>query len=234
MRYMEIDISRGLAVILMIIYHINFDIFFFSYNYIPFEFFAGIIGGMFIFISGISLYIAYCRGRRFVYFVKRFFRLLLIALMITIVTKIFLVEGTIIFGIIHFFAFSSLLIYPYLKARKEFSLVSAFLILFIYGMIRDKGSDEILLAPLGIYDGFTFDYYPIIPWFSLMLISRYLAEILYPNGIRRYKFELRNNVLKILSFMGKNSLKIYLIHQPLILLFLYLIGFRDFLWVIEI
>ncbi len=233
-RYIEIDFFRGLAIVSMVLYHINFNLFYFSRGYIPMEFLAKIIGGSFIFISGISLYIAYHRKKQFKYFFKRFLKLFIIALMITVVTKIFLKDGIIIFGIIHYFALSSLLIYPFLKIKKEYSLITCFLIIMIYYIIKNIDINSNYLFIFGVYNGFTYDYYPLIPWFSVMLIARYVAEILYPNGTRRFNIDMRGKIVELFSLLGKNSLKIYLIHQPIILAFLYLLGFRDFLKVLNI
>ncbi len=193
------------------------------------------IGGMFIAISGISLYIAYFKGKRFLYYVKRFLKLISIAFGITLVTKFFLISGTIIFGIIHFLAISSILIYPFIKFRKEISIASSIFIILIYFLlIKSLDTNSPYLIPLGIYYGFTFDYYPLIPWFSIMLIARFFAEILYPRGKRRYHFNLKSKLFTFVALLGRNSLKIYLLHQPIILLILYLLGFRDFVKFIEI
>ena len=57
---------------------------------------------------------------------------------------------------------------------------------------------------------------------GLVLIGLAFGEFAYPAGVRRWtRPKLPDLINAPLSFLGRHSLVIYLIHQPLILLVLY-------------
>lgn len=62
------------------------------------------------------------------------------------------------------------------------------------------------------------DYFPLLPWFGVVLIGIWLGNTAYSNGARR--FRLPNWQVPALTFplgwLGRHSLTIYLIHQPLL------------------
>jgi uncharacterized membrane protein len=70
------------------------------------------------------------------------------------------------------------------------------------------------------------DFYPLLPWFGVALLGVFCGLSLYPGGIPR--FDLPDLSLKspirALSFLGRHSLVIYLVHQPIILGILVLVG----------
>jgi uncharacterized membrane protein len=83
------------------------------------------------------------------------------------------------------------------------------------------------LKPANFY---SFDYFPLLPWFGLLLIGIFLGNIFYPNGKRNFKiFIPEGKVANIITFLGKNSLLIYFIHQPIIFFVLLLFGYGGFL-----
>ena len=112
MRIKKLDEIRGIAVILMIIYHFLFDLNYFGIYSValdstPLIIFQRIIGITFIAVSGFSLALnSKSKTDQF----KRSLFLGLIAILITIGTWIFPHEAFIKFGIIHFMALSSLIL----------------------------------------------------------------------------------------------------------------------------
>jgi uncharacterized membrane protein len=83
------------------------------------------------------------------------------------------------------------------------------------------------LAPEGFY---TLDYIPLFPWFGVVLIGIFLGNALY-GGYRR-RFHLPNlsesSLARLPCLLGRNSLLIYLIHQPLIVASLILLGYVSY------
>jgi uncharacterized membrane protein len=75
---------------------------------------------------------------------------------------------------------------------------------------------------------YTFDYWPILPWFGVTLIGIFFGNSLYKNGRRNFKIKDLSNlsIVKVLAFLGRKSLTIYLIHQPLLILILMALGFK--------
>ena len=96
----------------------------------------------------------------------------------------------------------------------------------IIGWIFATMTGPIWLLPIGIHPAafWSVDYTPVFPWLGVVLIGMALGDVLYPNGVRSFTLpRLPENVLAPLVFMGRHSLLIYLVHQPLILAVLYLI-----------
>jgi uncharacterized membrane protein len=80
-------------------------------------------------------------------------------------------------------------------------------------------TDSHLLFWLGItYPGYTaLDYYPLLPWFGFVLIGIYTGQTILPDGKPRSKIATGDSTpMRVLSFLGRNSLAIYLAHQPVI------------------
>ncbi len=222
-RYPEIDFFRGTALIMMLVSNFVTDLqYFFSYS--DFEsfwyWFARITAGMFIFISGLSLWISHFRRSGINRYFRRFAKLFGLGMAITLVTEIFLPEGTIYFGILHFLGVASLLGIPFLRL----GAVNLFLsLLFFAGafFVNNLHSGSLLLLPVGITPDvfFTFDYFPLFPWFGVFLLGISAGTIFYPEGRKKLNFEFpRNRGMSFVEFLGKNTLKIYLAHQPVFVL----------------
>uniref|UniRef100_A0A7J2TIZ1 DUF1624 domain-containing protein n=1 Tax=Archaeoglobus fulgidus TaxID=2234 RepID=A0A7J2TIZ1_ARCFL len=211
MRYWQIDFARGIAAILMLVFHFFFDASYFGKIELEGFFwfiFPRIIGGMFIFISGFTI------GQTLKGFnLKRFLKFSAIALAITAVTFIFTPEEFVIFGIIHFFALASILAVPFSR-RPRICLIFGIKLVLIGIYIQQFRFPFYHFLWLGIVpEGFrTLDYYPLLPWFGFMLIGIYFG--------RKVKIKASNYKGGLVSFLGRNSLKIYLIQHPVILLIL--------------
>ncbi len=233
MRFREIDLVRGIAVILMIGYHLFFDIKYFE-THQNLYWLAVPIVSLFILVSGISLSISYSRGSAFSKFARRGVKLLFLGLVITAVTFLLLKSGFIIFGVLHFFGVSSFLIFPFLKYLKNnLAILIGGILIILAGFFI---SGYALENPYFLWFGFvpenfySFDYVPLIPWFGVLLIGLFLGNTFYPNGKRNFKFsEFSSRTSGFIEFIGKNSLVIYFIHQPILLLILLLLGYGEFL-----
>ncbi len=85
------------------------------------------------------------------------------------------------------------------------------------------------LIPFGItYNGFaTLDYEPLIPWFGVVLLGVSLGLVIYKNGVRQGLLTLLGEMPRILAplcFLGRHTLIIYLVHVPIIIGVLFLLG----------
>jgi len=222
MRYWEIDEARGKAVVLMVLYHFIFDLFYPANN--QFYWLAILTATFFILVSGVSLSISYSRGAKLKKFAKRGLKLLILSLVITIISFLFIGQGYIVFGILHFFSVSSFLIYPFLKySEKYFTLFIGIAIILTGLLVWNVSINSNYLFWLGLKPKmfYTFDFFPIFPWFGLLLIGTYIGSRIYPNGKRSFKIREPDNIMsKTLQLLGKNSLIVYFIHQPIILLIL--------------
>jgi len=238
MRYLEIDLGRGIAVVLMIIYHFLFDIFYFK-SMINFYWLVPAMASIFVLISGICLNISYSKNKNFTKFVRRGIKLFSLGMLITLISFLLLTKGFILFGILHFFGISSLLAYPFLKyfKNKLSYLLLGILIIALGIYLSNLRFETNYFMWLGLIpkNFYTFDYFPILPWFGILLVGIFLGKVFYPSGKRNFQLPIyKGNVVNLFSFLGKNSLIIYFIHQPIILSILFLLGQTEFLSVFSL
>ncbi len=112
-RYPEIDLLRGIAIVMMIIFHSLFDLAFFRLMPIDisdgfWRYFAYATASLFLLVVGISLAISHARavshlhGRALtVKFLVRGAGIFCCGLLVTVATWWYLQEGFVIFGILH-------------------------------------------------------------------------------------------------------------------------------------
>jgi uncharacterized membrane protein len=225
-RIWEIDFLRGFSIIIMIYFHIVFDLeFIFNYpisTSTGINYYAGKISLIFIIVSGISSILSKNNALRGI-------KLFLVSLALSLVTFltssiIFHEKSLIIFGILHFLSISILLSVLFFKIKPTFSLLIGIVIIFAGYFISDMHTKIPYLFPIGLTtkDFSSLDYFPLIPWFGYYLIGIYLGRIIYKEKKSIFKFQIKRNPINIL---GKHSLLVYLIHQPIILLILFLLNF---------
>ena len=241
-RFWEVDLLRGIAIMLMVLYHFAFDLNYFGLVKIEvnsgiFLSLARLTVSLFLLLVGLSLSLSLSRAERLGRqdrFKRRLFRrsvwILALALCITIVTYLLLGRGYIVFGALHLIGLSLLLAYPFLgMGWKNFIFGSVLIILGLYVPEISVEHYWLLwlgLAPPGFY---SLDYVPLLPWFGVVLYGVGLGGLLYP-GYRRRVEQLDRPTfsgfawIRLLCYLGRNSLAIYLIHQPLIIMLMILAG----------
>ena len=229
-RFWEIDTLRGIAVILMITYHILFDLDFLNILSLPlhnlfFRLFLYPIGTLFLLVVGISLVLSYKRYIQkqnqtpsFSKYLKRGGFLFFIALFITVLTWIYPHEGFIVFGIIHCIGISIILSYLFIS-KPNISLVFGFIfvILGIYFALITILNPYFFWIGLKTPSFYTLDYFPLLPWFGVVLIGLFVGQKIYPTLQSKYgKQQHTPTVFRPISFIGRYSLVIYLLHQPIL------------------
>jgi len=210
-RFVLIDTLRGFAVILMIFFHLFYDLNLLQLVTIdvienPFWFaLPRFIVSVFLICVGIGLALVHKNGIRWEHVWKRFIKVGGCAVLITCITVVFFPKQYIFFGILHCIAVSSVLGLLFVKYPRA-SLVGFFTIILSYASI--KPSMEPLLDWLGIRP---LDSIPIYPWFRLVLLGIFLEFI------RFHKIPVQQTrMVKCLEYLGRHSLIIYLIHQPVL------------------
>lgn len=231
MRIQIIDLSRGIVLILMILFNYSITLNYFQVISLPSTFIywlilPSLIGGTFILLSGMSAYASYKNKEK--NFTKRYFirgfKLTGFAILITLFTFIFVPQGTVYFGILHLFAITSFIV-PFLIKYDKINLILG-LIFVIFGVFLQLTQfDFPYLTWLGFMpkNFFTFDYFPLMPWLGVIMLGIYFGKHTFKKTIDiHFKGKLSN----IFTFLGKHSLTIYLIHQPLLIMLLLFLGFR--------
>lgn len=232
MRLEKLDILRWIAIILMVLFHLNYSlVYIFNYEVLNFSYTFWFILWkiavlLFIFIAGISFFLA--ENKYWNKVTKKYLKvslyLWIIAWIISISTYIFFEQLYIRFWIIHFFALSFLLMLFFRKFR--YYNILFWIIIIVYGFyFLPIIENKYLYFLWFMYPWFvSSDYYPIFPYFWVMLLGYSFALYLYKID-KLDIFKLKSKKIlpyNVLEYLWKKSLIIYLIHQPIIIWFIYL------------
>ena len=226
-RIAVIDFLRGTAILMMVIFHFLFDL-----NYLGFvqiSLYSGFWGifqkitiSLFLLLVGISVAISKSNRNETYGFhaIKRALFLGAIALLISAVTYLLFPEQWIYLGIIHRIAVSLALSMPF--AGKKIPALASGLLVLILPLLLDLRSIGItFLFWLGFSNpSQSFDFVPLFPWFGLVLIGIFIGNSFLKYLLQFDKFSIVTN--KTMAWLGRNSLGIYLLHQPIIYGTLYL------------
>lgn len=238
-----LDEIRGFAIICMIIHHSFLDVgdvLGFQWGYKVFNGLCTVqplFWAIFIIISGMCTRLS--RNA-----VKRGFVVLGCAAAVTVATAvimpIFGFEGCeIYFGILHCLGTCMIitgLLMPLIK-KIDFRLGAALsmaVFLFLYGIDRGTLCFGLInlpsslyqydfLVPLGLHSStfFSADYFPIIPWLFMFLFGSFAGKLIVDGRLPENMYKKRS---RFLSFIGKNSLWVYLAHQPVIYMIMLIIA----------
>ena len=212
-----LDSIRGFCVILMVAYHLGFNLVFYldfprHWLYNPVldtlqPFFAGV----FIFISGIAS--RYSRSN-----LIRGLKLFPIALAVTLVT--WFAGNPIFFGILHFLSIAMIF---YDLTRRLWDKIPPLMAiplyvaaLFISQMFTGPGNWPVAwLFPFGFFrPGFSSaDYFPLLPWIFVFLAGTSAGGLLREGKAPRLFYGGRPSPL---SWIGRRALIIYILHQPIL------------------
>ncbi len=238
-RFWEVDLLRGVAIVLMVLYHLVFDLNYFAVYHIDISsgFWLAVARAaalLFLLLVGLSLTLSHSRARLMgeedgylPHLLKRSAWILGLALGVSVVTYLFLGRGFIVFGVLHLIGLSLLLAHPFRRMRRaNFIFGLLFILLGIYLQNIRVSFPWLLwlgLEPPGFY---SVDYFPVFPWFGVILVGMGLGSLLYPGYRRRISVPdlAGSSLVRKLSFLGRNSLTVYLIHQPVLIALFYLSG----------
>jgi len=229
-RFIELDFLRGFAIVHMILLHFLWDLDY--YGIFPLNQFVQdtniIVQVTFFTLVGICLAITFNKkatnpNKLYKHLIKRGLWIFSLGMIITIVTLIFMPERPILFGVLHCIGFCIILSVPFLKLREWNHPIAVSMILtgIILGSYNIQ-NPSLLHIIIGLHPAnfwtYTIDYFPILPWLGVCLLGVSIGNILYKDNKRHFYLPDISKYLpvKILSFLGKHSLKIYLFHQPAI------------------
>jgi uncharacterized membrane protein len=145
-------------------------------------------------------------------------------------TVVFLVfgMGVVAFGILHLIGVSIILAYPLLRYRYvNLFLGLSIIAVGVYIRIEGLSSETSWLLPFGVVPENLVmpDYRPLLPWFGVVLLGLFAGNVVYGDGKRPALFAGKAPAAaRPLLPLGRNSLFIYLIHQPILILLLAAFG----------
>lgn len=233
-RFGELDALRGLAVILMVVFHAAYDAQFLGlWEGNVWEggwlVLARITQFLFIGMAGVTMSLAYRRseargGASILKSLRHSAMLLGWGMVITLITWVLFKEQAVKFGVLHFYAVAGILALPLVRLGVWNGLIGVGVLALSF-FVKDLTVGSPWLFPFGLTNpGFqSLDYFPLLPWFGLFLLGLAVSPILYEPERRRFGACLISrgqgaSLRSALSLkkIGRYSLAIYLLHQPIL------------------
>ena len=229
-RIWALDSLRGFAVALMLIFNWSFALKFFNVysldaGWLYWWLFPRFIGFSFLFIAGASLALSWEKNKDYGHFVRRATFLFSLGLLITLATWLLFPQEFIFFGVLHLLGAATLLSVPVLSRPRLAGLlgVSWMALTPLAAGIEGEGIPAAVFG-LSVQGLNTLDYFPLLPWAGVVFLGAAFGRIV-GHALRGLKEPAWSEPL---AFLGKNSLLVYLLHQPLLVLALNLAGFKVF------
>lgn len=230
-RLEAIDLARGVALVAMGIYHFVWDLGFFGYTPPDMIFetgwmlFARAIATSFLFLVGVSLFLAHGQSLRLKQFLRRLAMVAAAAAGISLVTYLAVPGGFIFFGILHQIVLASILGLLFLRLPVPLTLALVILIAAAPYFARHAIFDHPALWWVGLstINPPSNDYVPLFPWLAAILAGIASAKIARETGVFSW---LAGHQMPVwtqpLQLAGRHSLAVYLVHQPVLIACLWL------------
>lgn len=235
-RYALLDSIRGITLLSMILYHGAWDLVYLYH--VKWDWYKGTgayiwqqsICWTFIFLSGFC----WSLGKKPL---KRGLTVFGGGLLVSAVTCLFMPENRVVFGVLTLTGSCMLLMIFLDKLLKKIPPEAGiFLSLLFFMVTRDINIGQLgfegfqlVKLPDGLYRGmaatylgfmepgfFSADYFSLFPWLFLFISGYYLYHLFAGKGVLSlpaFQWELPS-----FSFLGRHSLMIYLLHQPVLYL----------------
>jgi uncharacterized membrane protein len=226
-----IDAARGVAVVAMVVYHLSWDLRYFGYITAEVEtefgwrMFARAIAGTFLFLVGVGLVLSTRRGFDLRAFLRRLGIIVAAAAAITLATWFVFRDTFIFFGMLHHIAVASVLGLAFLRLPVWLVLGAALFCFVVPPFFAGPAFDDPALIWLGLASALprTNDFVPLLPWFGVVLAGIAAARLwpLY-EAYRPALQRLGDRTPWQLLWLGRHSLPIYLLHQPILFGVVYL------------
>ncbi len=218
-RDLRLDALRTLAILLMVVYHAAYDLAVFRAWDLEvlsggWKLLARTSLVLFLLVSGISQALSHRHKGASIRW-KRVAQVAGAAALISIATYVMEPETYVRFGVLHLIAVSALIL-PFVARWKQWNIVTG-VIVFMTGLATSARS-SLIGIPLGFppADFQTIDYVPLIPWFGVVLMG-------YGAGYLWRQTTSEHRLLTRLTWPGRHSLMIYLLHQPVLMTVLFVI-----------
>ncbi|TBR40940.1 DUF1624 domain-containing protein [Marinomonas agarivorans] len=209
-----LDAYRGCAVLLMIVFHLCWDLR--AFDYLEYSLkspfwvsFRAIIMTLFITAIGWSAYLSYRTSIRWNAFLTRHIKLLLCATAISLATYLAFPDHWIFFGILHFILLASIIITP-VSQRPWLSVGIGVTLLSIYFFNDDINAFSFhrYLTHTFHLPTYTLDFVHPLPWFAVVFFGPLLGHL----GLHNIRLP-ENRVSTLFALAGRYALVIYLCHQ---------------------
>ncbi|MDR2606121.1 MAG: DUF1624 domain-containing protein [Oscillospiraceae bacterium] len=202
-RIQIIDALRGLALVLMVFHHLFFDLVEFLnapawlFTNPVFDFLHYVFAGLFILLSGVSSRFSHSN-------IKRGLKTLACAALVTAVS--YAVDMPIWFGILHLLAFC-MIFYGLLEKALEKLPFWVYILLWAGSILLLRSG---ILPSLNIFSA---DWFPPLPWMFVFLFGTWVGKLIAARKFPQWFYDFN---VPLLPSVGRKSLWIYLLHQPIL------------------
>lgn len=223
-----VDALRGVAIVLMVIYHFCFDLNLFGVIHANFNeerfwlTFRTIILSLFLGLVGASLVLSAQNASRRS-FMQRAALLAACCIAVSAASFVMFPKSWIFFGVLHFILVAIFL--GRLFRRWQWTNLALGALLVAVGTwVEFPAFNHPWLQWIGLmtFKPITEDYVPLLPWFGVVLIGMFAARTLLAAQSPWLSWRARTMPLRTATLAGRHSLAIYMIHQPLMIGLLYL------------
>ncbi len=231
-RLWPLDALRGAAIVAMIVFHFAWDLSALGFiatdvtEHQGWRLFSHAIAGSFLAIAGAALALAHGAGLRREAFLRRLAIIAAAAALVTAGTWFAFPDRFVTFGILHAIALFSLLALPLARAAWPLPLLLAAGVVAAHLWLQSPASAALqawladsALGPLWRHLGLTWDppasvdFVPLVPWFACLLAGVAAGGRLLVSRRQASPAPAAANPLIVL---GRWSLPIYLVHQPIL------------------
>lgn len=227
-----LDELRGLFIILMVLYHMFYDlVYIFDVNIPAFQWgittwIQLLIAGMFVFLSGIAS--RFSRNN-----LKRGAQCFGLGMVMTLATALFMPSQLVVFGVLHMLGVCMMLFAlcrPLLdKIPPLWGMIICALLFFLtfntqsgyWGMAgwSFQLPEAWYSTPLLFWAGFpnpqfwSSDYFPLLPWVFWFLGGNFAGVFVKDNRCPKWFYQPHSRAF---AFLGRNTIFVYLLHQPVV------------------
>jgi len=228
-----VDAARGFAITVMIAYHFCFDLTYHGWagwrmlDDVGWIAWRDAIVTSFVFLVGVSLALREARGRDVAWFdrafLRRWLQIAAAALLVTAGSMALFPDRYIYFGVLHFVAVA-LWLCRRASRRPAVALVLGIAILVIGNVVADPAFDPRAIDWIGFAATKppTEDYVPLFPWLGVTLLGCAVGGLWTRRDLRLWSAvatgwnALPSPLTRTWATMGRWSLTIYLVHQPIL------------------
>lgn len=216
-RIWELDFLKGVALVLMILNHIIFDLYsFFGFDVSSLSFFRDIIGiissVIFMTVCGVSLTLGKHNIKRGIIV----FSLGVALTLFTFVFDKFTNSGALIlFGILHFLGVAMIIGHFAKKLPLPVIAMLAFISFALGYYFKSLTIATPFFFPLGITNRnfYSSDYFPLFPNLGYVFLGIIIGKTVYKKKESIFSFSPKKSLM---CFLGKHTLVLYFAHQPVI------------------
>jgi len=225
-RLAVVDLARGLAIVQMVIYHFIYDLNYFGWVRLQLTVQPGFVAwrsaivSQFLLVAGIGIGLGAASRRPADRFWRRWAQIAGAAALVSAASAFLFGPRLIWFGILHFVALALLFTRP-LPRLGPANLAIGALAVTLGVAVHDARFDGPTLSWIGFvaHKPATEDYVPVLPWVGVVMIGIGLAAVWQRShfSLPAVLRDLQQAPWRILRWLGRWPLTVYLVHQPLLM-----------------